>query len=338
MVTIKDVAKRAGVSIAAVSYALNDKEGVNEETKKRVREIADEMGYIPNSLAQGLLSKKTNIIGLVLPDISNLYNASFINHLNFYARQNNYFLLLGNTANDITNVKEIVSGFLHKNVDALIIVPHNYCEDNTYESIVFDAKRRHIPVLFTNMNFPGLKTSYVVPDLEEGQYQITRYLLENGLKDLIFVGGGKNHYYSEVKYKGFLRAFDEFNISARKDNCYEVAMNYSFKDGYDFASKFPLENKLPEAFIAVNDMVAYGMIRGLKQHGIRVPEDVSFVGFDDIELPIVDSVGLTTMRIPMEEMAKLSMDIIVEGTEAKLMKQYILQPELVIRQSVKLPR
>lgn len=337
MVTIKDVAKRAGVSIAAVSYALNDKEGVNEETKKRVREIADEMGYIPNSLAQGLLSKKTNIIGLVIPDISNLYNASFINHLNFYARQNNYFLLLGNTANDIANVKEIVNDFLHKNVDALIIVPHNYCEDNTYESIVYDAKRRHIPVLFTNMNFPGLKTSYVVPDLEEGQYQITKYLLENGLKDLIFVGGYKKYYYSDVKYKGFHRALDEFNINERKDNFYEAAPNYSFKDGYEFAGRFPEDNKLPDAFVAVNDMVAYGMIKGLKQHGIRVPEDVSFVGFDDIEMPIVDSVGLTTMRIPIEEMARLCMEIIGEGAESKLLKQYILQPELITRDSVKLP-
>ena len=95
MITIKDVAKRAGVSIATVSYALNDKEGVNEENKAKIKQLAEEMGYVPNSLAKSLLSKRTNVIGVVIPDISNNYTANFIKHLRIYARGRSFILLLG---------------------------------------------------------------------------------------------------------------------------------------------------------------------------------------------------------------------------------------------------
>jgi Transcriptional regulators len=335
MITIKDVAKEAGVSIATVSHVLNNTGRANEDTWKRVRQAAEDLGYIPNSLAQSLLSKKTNIIGIIISDISNLYNASFIKYLNIYAKESGYFLLIGSTEGHLEEEKEIVDSFIGKNVEALIIAPHNYCEESFYEEILEKVRKRRIPLLFANMNFPTIKTSFVVPDLEEGEYLVTKYLLDSGLKDLIFIGGDMSHYYTGIKYKGFTRALEEYKINYNMKNYIECGQNYNFNDGRTAVKKYLGANGLPEAFVVANDVMAYGVIKGLKEIGLKVPEDVSVVGFDDIEMPVVDSVPITTVRIPLEEIARLCIEIIKNETGKKMLKQYILQPELVIRESVK---
>lgn len=336
MVNIKDVAKKAGVSIAAVSYALNDKAGVNEEKKKIIKQIAEEMGYIPNSLAKGLLLKKTDVIGIVVPDISAAYTASFLKHLDRYARDRKFFLLLGSTSNDVITELEIINRFISKNVDALVITPGNYYDETVYEGIVADIHKRHIPFLFTSMSFPNIKSSYVVPDLEDGEYRMTRYLLENGLKDFVFLGGRKHHHYTGVKYKGFQKACREFLTEFDESRFIECGENYSFEEGYAATAAFLKHAKLPEAFVCVNDLMAYGAVKGLKEHGLSVPEDVSVVGYDDLEFPTIDAVGLTTVRIPLEEMAKRSIEILGGDTEPDRLKQLVLRPELVIRDSVRL--
>jgi len=335
MVTIKDVAKKAGVSIAAVSYALNNKSGVNEETKKNIKRVAEEMGYVPNSLAQGLLSKKTNFIGLIVPDIANVYTANFITYLNQYAYENNFFLLLGNTSGDIEEEKKIVDKFIGKNVDALIIVPHNYRNEGFYLDLIKSARKKKVPFLFANMSFPGIKSSFVVPDFEEGQYKITKFLLDSGLKEFVFMGGPKNHYYSEIKYQGFLRALNEANITYLDENYVECGRNYTFDDGYKMIKEYVKNSPLPEAFIAVSDLMALGIVQGLNECGINVPEDVSVTGFDDIEVPTVKSINLTTVRVPLKNMAKLCIDILKEGAGGNVLKQFVLQPEVVVGESVK---
>ncbi len=333
MITIKDVAKRAGVSTATVSHVLNDTGRANEETRRRVKQVADELGYIPNSLAQGLLSRKTNIIGVILPDLSNIYNASFIKYLNIYAKENNYYLLIGSTDGVLGEEKQVLEGFIGKNVDALIIAPHNYCDNSFYEEILAKAGKRHIPLLFANMSFPGIKSSFIVPDLEEGEYLVTCYLLERGLRNLVFVGGEMSHYYTAVKYKGFVRALDQYGIRHDKNNYFECGRNYGFDDGYAAIREYLSGNKLPEAFVVTNDVMAYGVMRGILEKGFGIPEDVSVVGFDGIEMPVPDPVPVTTVRIPLEEIAKLCIETIRNDTGKKLLKQYILQPELLIRKS-----
>jgi LacI family transcriptional regulator len=334
MVTIKDVAKRAGVSIAAVSYALNGKEGVNEETKKKIQDIADEMGYVPNALAIGLLAKKTNIIGVVVPDISMPYIAEFLKHLEHYAMEKNFFLLLGTTAGSIEKEKEIVKSFLSKNVDSLVIIPGNY-DELLYEEVVTLINRRKIPFVFANLHFPGLKSSYVVPDLEEGEYHLTNYLISKGYKKLIFIGGKKEHYYSSIRYQGFLRALKENSIVLSDDLYLESSNGYGFYDGYEVAKKYIKKNPLPHVFVAVNDSMAYGVIKALGEEGLKVPDDVGVAGFDGIDIPTMSEITLTTMQIPIEDMANNCVEILSESIKGKVIKQFILQPELVKGSSVK---
>jgi len=334
MITIKDVAKKAGVSIATVSYALNDKEGVNETNKARIKQIAEEMGYVPNSLAQGLLSKKTNVIGVVIPDISNVYTSNFIKYLGVYARNSGYFLLLGTLSDSPETEIDIFDKLMAKNVDGFVIMPSAY-DELVYKQITKKMNKRNIPFIFAGINFPGIKSNYVVPDLEEGEYQITRYLLEAGFRDLVFVGGKREDYYSEVRYNGFLRAFEEFERKHDEGRYIELSKAYDFNGGYQVIEEFIKLNPLPEVFACLNDSVACGIIKGLKKHGINVPRDVSVVGFDDLEIPTFDAAPLTTVSIPIEEMAKLCIEILKSDEGKKVLKQVLLPTELIIRDSVK---
>ena len=330
MVTIKDVAKRAGVSIAAVSYALNDKTGVNEETKSKVKQIAEEMGYVPNSLAQGLLSRKTNIISLIMPDISNTYNTAFIKALDFYARKEGFFLLLGSISTSSENEQVIIDKLMAKKVDGFIITPGNY-NQGFYKNIAAKLNKRNIPFVFSNICFPEIKSNYVVPDFEEGEYQITRYLLEKGFSHLAFIGGSRDNYYSEIRYKGFLRALDEFGITCDETLYVVCSEDFDFRAGYEAADRLLDVSERPEADVALNDWVAYWIIKRLGELNIKVPEDIKVVGFDDISVPTLNTVPLTTVRIPIEEMARLCIGILNETSEKRFLKQFILPTEVVVR-------
>jgi len=335
MITIKDVARKAGVSIAAVSYALNDKAGVNEDTKRRIKKLAEEMGYVPNSLAQGLLSKKTHVIGLIVPDIANAYTSAFLKYLNLYAHQSSYFLLLGSTSGSVEEEKKVIDSFIGRNVDALIIVPHNYCGEDFYRDVLAKASRKHVPYIFANMNFPGIKSSYVVADFEEGQYAITSYLLRNGYRDFAYIGGSEEHYYSKVKYQGFQRACDEFGLQLPEGRYLDCGLNYTFSEGYRIIKEYTSKRTLPEVFTAVNDLIALGIIKGLSEQGIRVPEDVSVTGFDGLDVEILQAASLTTVRVPLEDMARLCIEILDAGPEQNIQRQIVLQPELVPGSTVK---
>lgn len=331
MVTIRDVARRAGLSIAAVSYALNDKEGVREETKKKVRRIAEEMGYIPNSLAKGLLLKRTHIIGLVIPDISNLYIGSFIKYLDRYARRKGFFLLLGSMSNAGESEAVIFDELIARNVDSFIISPGS-CDEGLYRAITGKLDRRNIPFLFSPQHFPGIDSSYVVPDLEEGEYQVTRHLLEQGYRDLAFVGGNREAYTSGIRYKGFGRALAEAGIEPGTSRYINIG-TLEYESGYRAIKDSSYGQTLPDAFVALNDSIAYGIIKALGEKGLRVPDDVGVVGFDDLDLPCFDSERLTTIRIPLEDMARMCIDILMDPDRGKARRQCTVPVEMIVRNS-----
>ncbi|MBC7960858.1 MAG: LacI family DNA-binding transcriptional regulator [Vallitaleaceae bacterium] len=337
MITIYDVAKKAGVSIATVSYALNGKNSVSEETRARVKAIADEMGFIPNSLAQGLSSKKTNIMGVVVADIENLFTASFIKHLESYARKEDFYLLLGSTLNDSEIENEIIGRFIAKNVDSLVIHPGANFNEQRFIDLITSITKRHIPFVIVNASFSKIKTNFVRIDLEEGQYAITKYLLTMGHRDLCFIGGGKDSYHSMLKLNGFLRALEEYGIMNHDSYHVECGNEFTFEQGYE-AAKSLLSRSLkhPGVIVAINDSVAQGAIAALLEAGYKVPGDVSVVGNDDINQSIAGHVRLTTLRSPVDEIARLCVEVLKETDLKKgITRQYILNQELIVRDSVK---
>lgn len=337
--SIQEIAKRAGVSIAAVSYALNNKKNISKEKRELILKIAEEMNYVPNSLAKGLLSRRTNIIGLVVPDVSMPYTLEIIRHLEYYARINDLYLLLGHTDGQTSTLQSIVDNFINKNVDALILATGLRTSGN--EGDVQDAVSRlnkfKVPSVVVSPYdaSTGLKTNYVIPDLEEGSYEITRYLLQKGLRKLIYMGGFPSDYVTAIRRNGFLRALDE-SSDANPEDAVFLDGGYTFQEGYKVIRQlFDEGAPLPDALVAVNDSVALGIYKGLRERGIRVPEDVSLVGYDDIQFPTMDFIPLTTVKIPVEEMSKLCIEGLLKQWEGQKMTfQFALKPELVIRNSV----
>jgi LacI family transcriptional regulator len=327
MANIKDVAKAAGVSIATVSYALNDKDCIGQETKQKILEIAEDVGYVPNALAQGLLKKKTGVIGLVVPEISYPYISAFVTKIEAILSEKGIFLLMGSTKNSFEKEKEVINSFIARKVDGLIISPGNYYDENAYKELASYIKKRKTNFVLTNLTFPNLNCNYVVPDLKEGAYRITNYVLSKGYKDLIFVGGNKEHYYSNIRFEGFKKAMQEKCLSVFEEK--SMACNdYTYNEGYRI-SKELIKNKLPEAIIAVNDMIAYGIIEGLKDEGICVPRDIKITGFDNIEMPIKMPFKLTTVNIPLDDMARMCVDILGRINEKSTLSQYKITPQII---------
>lgn len=336
--SIYEIAKRAGVSTATVSYALNNKRKVSKEKKELILKIAEELNYVPNSLAKGLLSKKTNIVGLIVPDLSMPYTLAIIRHLEYFARQNNLYLLLGHTDGRMSTMGNIADSFISKNVDGMILATGLGSSDyQEIQKVIARIQKYKVPaVMITPLNAPtGPKINYVIPDLEDGEYQITRYLLENNLDRLVFMGGRQSDYVTRIRRDGFKRALDDFGLQTH-DGLFRDC-GYSFQDGYHEMIRYlESDQALPSAFVAINDSVALGMFKALKEKEIRVPEDVSLVGYDDIELPAIDFIPLTTVKIPVEEISRLCVEGLMKQWEGQnLTFQYSLKPQVVVRESVK---
>ncbi|MCD9026183.1 LacI family DNA-binding transcriptional regulator [Cohnella silvisoli] len=336
--SIHEIAKRAGVSIATVSYALNNKKKVSKETRELIMSIAEELNYVPNSLAQGLLAKKTNIVGLIVPDLSVPYTLAIIRHLEYYARKNSLYLLLGHTDGHSSTLLSIVDNFINKNVDAVILATGlAFNQEENMHKVISRIQKFKVPLVIMSplRSLNSHKTNFVIPDLEDGSYQITRYLLDNNLNKMIYFGGYPSDYLTEIRYQGFGKALEESNIPVGPNVFQECG--YTFHDGYRAIIRFLEDgNSLPEAIVTINDTVALGVYKGLREKGIRVPDDVSLVGYDDIELQALDFIPLTTVNIPVDEMSKLCIDGLMKCREGKnLTFQYSLKPQIVVRDSVK---
>jgi LacI family transcriptional regulator len=332
MVTIHDIAKLAGVSIATVSYALTNKNRVKPETKVRIKRIAEEMGYVPNPLAQGLLSKKTNILGVIIPEITNQFIATFVKQLEMAARRSHYYLLLGCSSGKVEMEREIIESFIAKRVDALIIVPGDHSKENVYNEIISYTKKQKVPLLFANFSFPGLKANYVVPNLEEGEFIITTHLLEQGYRDIQFVGGYENDYYTDARIHGFVRAHTAFGFEMTSK---PISCGYHLQGAYqEIKNQLEINSCLHDAYVGINDEVAFGIYKALKEKGIRVPHDVGLVGYDDIELPTIDAIELTTMHIPIQEICEMCIEGLktMSANEKDLFRQ-VIEPILIIRDS-----
>lgn len=339
--SIHEIAKKAGVSIATVSYALNNKKKISKEKKELILRIAEQMNYVPNSLAKGLLAKKTSIVGLIVPDLSMPYTLAIIRHLEHYAREKELFLLLGHTDGHMGTLRNIVKNFINKNVDGIVMATGLGVADyQGIQKVITLTQKYKVPtILISPLNAASIpKTNFVIPDLEDGEYQITRFLLEKGMKQLLFMGGRKADYVTTIRREGFERALTDYGIPIEEELFWDCG--YNIKSGYQAILEYMESGRdLPSAIVAINDSVALGIFKGLKEKEVRVPEDVSLVGYDDIELPVMDFIPLTTVKIPVEEISKLCVESLMkqwEGEGQNLTFQYSLKPQIVIRDSVKL--
>ncbi len=327
MVTIKDVAKEAGVSIATVSRVLNNSPRVNEETKKKVLEAIKKLGYSPNVVARSLAKKslKTNVISIMVPFFTRDFFVEVLRGINNVISKTDYSIHLYNIER-IEDREKIFSPELFNRCDGLIIVSFDIKKDEA--KILKNAQK---PVVLIDSYHPEFSSVYV--DNKKGAYMAVRYLIATGRRNIAFVSGVINDplgfMASYRRYEGLLEALKEAGIPFNP--LLHIQTGFSLEKGYR-AGKTLISRGIPfDAVFCASDTQAIGLMGALLEEGIKVPEDVAIIGFDDIS--DARYLGLSTVKQPMTEMgevgAKILLDLLL-GIETSF-THLELPLELIIR-------
>lgn len=241
-----------------------------------------------------------------------------------------YDIMLGISKGNIAKEQKIVRRFIDLHVDGVLSVPsHNPTPDVSHYQ---ELQQRNIPICFITSYYAGIQAPCVMTDLSDGAYQLTKYMLETGHQRIIYIVGDRTVPVSNLRVEGYLSAYRESGLSLHSG--WILVDEVTFQGGYH-ATQRVLEQFRPDAILTVNDFMAMGVLKCLKEHGIRVPEDISVAGYDDLLYASLLETSLTTVHQPVEQMCQRAVEIILQqlGDGQPLSEKILLKPELIIRDS-----
>jgi LacI family transcriptional regulator len=324
----KDIAARAGVSQATVSRVINSKPNVREKTRDRVLQVIDEMGYVPDAGARGLVTQRTTKIGLIVSDIVNPFYPELVESVEELARQSGYAVLLCNTQRDPANdeiyarflVEQRVAGVLFASVTPQSGAPRQF-------------SHARIPMVFMNRYLRNEPVPSVLTDNVVGAYKMTKYLIELGHSRVAFVRGLPDTTTSQDRELGYRQCLADHSMKVAPTLLEQG--DYTRDGARQAALRLLRLPSLPTAIFCANDYMAFGALDAAYELGLRVPEDISIVGFDNIALSSLKAISLTTVEQPIAQMARRAMEILLSLIEDKASTQKpwieVYKPELIVR-------
>jgi len=329
-ITIKDIAKKANVSTATVSKILNNKdERISKGTRERVLIIAKENNYIPNLMARSLVTRKTNTIGLVLPDITNPFFPELARGAEDKANKEGYMIMYCNTDDDAEKESIYLEMLAQKMVDGIILTQSANKEGN-----IESLNKLKIPLVLIDrdINVKNIKGKVLVDNFL-GAYEAVDYLIKKGYKKIAYITGPLSTTTAIERLGGYTKALEDAGMLINLELIFEG--EYKAQWGIDGTNEL-LSSKVEfDAIFCGNDLIAVNAIRTLKEKGIRVPNDVGVLGYDNIFLSDMIDPPLTTVNQPAYEMGyeavKLLIDVLDNNKEGKTIK---LKTNLIIRKSV----
>ncbi len=326
-VTLKDVAKAAGVSYATVSRALSGSPQIGSDTRERIIKLCDEMGYTTNYVARSMVMKKTDLIGLVVPSIDNQFMSELAYYAEMSARAHGYNIMLCNSGPDLKQEKTVVKLLLGRQVDGILIVPQS---PDTYENI--RAFTDQVPTVFLSENLRDQPQSYVAADNSHGTYIGTRYLYELGHREILYFGR-RHSTTHQLRAEGYMKACRELGLREQYFN--SEFPRSSIANGYQLARELFSKPITYTAIFASTDSNALGILKAADEMHIDIPRQLSLIGFDNIPSTALPRIELTTIEQPKREMAVQAVDMlrdkIENGTQGYV--HQILMPSLVKRGS-----
>ncbi|UCF96328.1 MAG: LacI family DNA-binding transcriptional regulator [Spirochaetaceae bacterium] len=331
-VTIKDIAREANVSYATVSRALNNKRGVREATRQKVLKLATEMSYTPNAIARGLVKKQTHTLGLIIPDITNPFYPEVARGIEDGAAEEGFSIFLCNTNWERERELEYLKLLAEKRADGIILAPI----DNEVETAESRLTGK-MPIVYVSNAPVGTLHSFVVIDNVLGGFLATEHLIRSGYRKIGFVGSTEDSLTIAERLKGYRKALEKYGITI--DERHIQLGEFKQESGYRIMRKMISDGDYPRAIFAENDLLALGILQGVKAGGLSVPEDVAVVGFDDIPFASFPGVQLTTINQPTYEMGRKAVNILlgqIQGSDGNLAaqsQQIYLKPRLIVRQS-----
>lgn len=331
--TIKDVAKKAGVSIATVSFVINDSKRISAETKNRVLKAIRSLNYHPSKSAVSLVSGKTGNIGFIITDDHFLRTEPFYTRIflgtEFEARGEGYYILLTSIRPDF-NDKDILPRFiLNKSVDGLIIagkIPTN---------LIDRISAYNLPTVFVDYIPPANSHPLVLIDNIQGALLATNHLINLGHKNIAFIGGDIDHPSLSDRLIGYKQALRNAGIKVKNNFIVTDAKYPDRQNGFKSANKLFSKNKNVTAVFAANDAMAIGVMHYLQNNGYNIPQDISLIGFDDVEADLMLSPSLTTIKVPKIELGMEALKLLVNTFKNKktISKKILVPVELIVRES-----
>lgn len=327
--TLRDVAREAGVHVSTVSRILNDQAEagrITPETEERIRHVAQRLGYRRNTLARALRTRRTLVVGMVVPDVANLHQAAITRAAGDALTERNYSLLLASTGDDLDQARAQVSAMLGAQAEGLL-----YGVAREKDPVLESVADSGTPVVLFNRGSPSGRLSSVLPDDRAGIGQAVEHLLGLGHRHIVYVGGPEDVASSINRMAGFDSALADAGLSGD----HLLARRYTEEEGFSVMSDLLTRPSETTAVVAGNDRLALGVIDAIRHHGRSCPEDVSVVGFND--MPYADRVSpaLTTVRVPTYDVGHLAASLLLEliGERDQPPQHHLVEPRLVIRDS-----
>src|ERR1700720_230195 len=328
-VTIKDVGRESGVNISTVSRALNNSYGVNEQTREHVAAIAARLNYRPNRVARNLVTGRSHSLGLVLSDIRNPFFAEVARGAEDAARAGNCDLVLCNSDLDANKQMQYVQSLLEKRIDGIMMNSVSVLSQEQQAQLAGSG----VPIVLLNRPASNHTFSTVCAENESGGALAARYLLGLGHRKIAHLTGPRQHGNLSDRTRGFVRA-----LQSAENPVQPIVLHgkFNFDGGTELTKKLLDEHPDVTAIFAANDVMAFGVVRTALDRGLRIPEDLSLIGFDNIEFSAIVHPPLTTIHQPKYEMGYAAIEILLRMAREKdkrIAEHRLLGVEMIERHS-----
>lgn len=330
MLRLKDIAERAGVSIMTVSKALRDAPDISQATKGRIRKLSEEMGYVPNSAAQGLRNQRTRLLGVIIPSATEPVFARITLALEDQAYERGYDIVFAHSLNQVDREEQCIRRMLARRVDGLFISPvYRMAQES---AIYSELWQRQVPTVLLGHrapfcpNFASVETEDIL-----ASYMVTRHLLQLGHQKIAFFAGNPASPASQERLEGYRRAIREAGRDGDDSLLFQAGA--TIEEGEKAAAQMASEKCKATALQAVNDMVAIGAATFLLGQGWRIPQDISIAGYGNVLISEHFRVPLTTIRQPKHRLGLAAMELMLRLLEGQMPPVRRLVGELVVRES-----
>jgi LacI family transcriptional regulator len=308
LLTIRDIASKAGVSVSTVSRVLNDSKPVSEEIKMKVLNVIEETGFKPNSLARSFVTGKTNLIGIIVPELANTNFSHLVRGAEGIANDFGYNVLLSFTDFKQDNELKYLKIMKEKHVDGIILSGVSFNEE---QKKFFEENRKCIPTVIVGQNNSSINIPYVNVNNERIAYDSVNYLLRLGHENIGFISADiKDSSAGGERYLGYKRALREKNIKENKD--FIQYASFDFRSGYEAMKEILKKEKHPTAILCANDVIAIGAINCILDNGYTVPDDFSVMGIDNSDFSHWFRPALTTVNIDFHKFGVLAMEQLIK--------------------------
>ncbi|WP_028025387.1 substrate-binding domain-containing protein [Enterovibrio calviensis] len=331
MATIKDVARMAGVSTTTVSHVINKTRFVAENTTKKVWAAVDDLNYAPSAVARSLKCNSTRTIGMLVTKSTNPFFAEVVHGVEEYCYKEGYTLILCNTEGNLAKQRDYLRMLAEKRVDGLLVM----CSDLNEELLALLEKKQDLPMVVMDWGTQHVNTDCIQDNAELGGYIATKHFIDNGHTKIGCMSGQLDKLTCQTRLAGFRKALAEAGLEENPD--WIVDADFECDTAVEAANKLLALDDRPTALFCFNDIMALAAISTFRQAGLDVPNDISIIGYDNIDLAAFFSPPLTTIHQPKNRLGKTAIKLLLERLANKENQQqiFVMQPELIIRNSVK---